>query len=101
MEDAAETTGQNQGGIPGQFPPTRWTRVVAANGDGAEAERALNELCGMYWYPLYAFVRRKGKGAVDAQDLTQGFLRASAPKLRRWSGPAARRGVSAPSCLGR
>ena len=58
----------------GGFPATRWTRVVAAVGQGDEAERALNEICELYWYPLYAFVRRQGKPAEDAQDLTQGFF---------------------------
>ena len=43
------------------FPTTRWSRVVAA-GDPAEpgARAALAELCAAYWYPLYAFVRRRG-----------------------------------------
>lgn len=58
----------------GQFPATRWTRVIAANGNGEDADRALNDLCAIYWYPLYAFVRRQGKGPEDAQDLTQGFF---------------------------
>ena len=62
------------GTVAGQFPPTRWTRVVRANGDGVEAERALNELCELYWYPLYVFARRQGQSAEDAQDLTQGFF---------------------------
>lgn len=35
---------------------------------------ALAELCGTYWYPLYAFVRRKGHSPPDAQDLTQAFF---------------------------
>jgi RNA polymerase sigma-70 factor (ECF subfamily) len=58
-----------------RFPTTHWSRVVAA-GDGAapEARDALAELCRAYWYPLYAFVRRKGHGPEDAQDLVQGFF---------------------------
>jgi RNA polymerase sigma-70 factor (ECF subfamily) len=35
---------------------------------------ALAQLCGIYWYPLYAFVRRHGYNAPDAQDLAQGFF---------------------------
>ncbi len=55
------------------FPTTRWTRVVAA-GDPDEpgAREALADLCRAYWYPLYAFVRRKGHGPDEAADLVQG-----------------------------
>ena len=38
------------------------------------SQAALAELCRIYWYPIYAFVRRRGSGAEDAQDLTQGFF---------------------------
>jgi RNA polymerase sigma-70 factor (ECF subfamily) len=56
------------------FPATRWTIVSAAQGEGARAERALNELCGLYWMPVYSFIRRKGNSPADAEDLTQGFF---------------------------
>jgi RNA polymerase sigma-70 factor (ECF subfamily) len=36
--------------------------------------KALGELCSRYWYPLYAFSRRSGSSAEDAEDLVQGFL---------------------------
>jgi RNA polymerase sigma-70 factor (ECF subfamily) len=36
--------------------------------------RALATLCETYWYPLYAYVRRRGTSADDARDLTQGFF---------------------------
>lgn len=39
-----------------------------------QSDVALAELCRNYWYPLYAFVRRKGHGPHDAQDLTQAFF---------------------------
>ncbi len=39
-----------------------------------EADRALEELCRTYWYPLYAYVRRRGHSPPDAQDLTQEFF---------------------------
>ena len=39
-----------------------------------EAHDALATLCQTYWYPLYAYIRRKGLGCDDAQDLTQGFF---------------------------
>ena len=56
------------------FPATRWTVIVTAQGQGVEAKRALNELCGVYWQPVYAFLRRKGNSPADAEDLTQGFF---------------------------
>src|SRR6185295_17907583 len=57
------------------FATTHWSVVLAAR-DAASplAEAALAELCRTYWYPLYAFVRRKGHGPHDAQDLTQSFF---------------------------
>ena len=63
---------------PAHFATTRWTLVVAAGAarrDGTpEARKALGELCTLYWYPVYAYVRRRGKNAEDALDLTQGFF---------------------------
>lgn len=48
--------------------------VRAQHGDEPQAARALEHLCGIYWYPLYAFARRQGLGTEDAQDATQGFF---------------------------
>ncbi len=63
------------GPAPGGFPTTRWSRVVAAGaGVRIESEPALAELCSAYWYPLYAFVRRKGNDPERALDLTQGYF---------------------------
>src|ERR1700753_4257575 len=59
----------------GHFEATRWSIVVAAAGqDSQQAHKALEHLCSTYWYPLYAFVRREGHSAHDAQDLTQEFF---------------------------
>ena len=57
------------------FPTTRWTMVVAA-GDPKrkEARSALVSLCETYWYPLYAYLRRRGYPPDQAQDLTQEFF---------------------------
>jgi RNA polymerase sigma-70 factor (ECF subfamily) len=59
------------------FVSTRWTVVLEA-GDSttasADALSALSELCQIYWRPVYVFLRRKGYGREDAQDLTQGFF---------------------------
>lgn len=64
--------------VPGQreFAETRWSLVHAARDDAARtrASKALAELCRDYWYPLYAFVRRQGCAAHEAQDLTQDFF---------------------------
>lgn len=58
-----------------QFESTRWSLVVAAGGEDSAARRdALGALCETYWYPLYAFVRRRGSDPDAARDLTQGFL---------------------------
>jgi RNA polymerase sigma factor (sigma-70 family) len=60
---------------PSPFPTTRWTMVVAA-GDPQrkEARSALVSLCENYWYPLYAYLRRRGYPPDQAQDLTQEFF---------------------------
>lgn len=60
-------------GIP-QFPATRWSVVVTASRGGAEARAALEELCQLYWFPLYAFARQSGCSPEDAEDETQEFL---------------------------
>ena len=49
--------------------------MLAAGSDDSSAARvALAALCETYWYPLYAYARRRGAGAEDARDLTQAFL---------------------------
>ena len=58
------------------FVTTRWTVVLAAGRgcDSSGARLALDELCRTYWFPLYAYVRRRGNTAHDAEDLVQGFF---------------------------
>jgi len=57
------------------FATTHWSLVANAGKDSsAESRQALETLCGTYWYPLYAYVRRKGYQAAEAQDLTQAFF---------------------------
>jgi DNA-directed RNA polymerase specialized sigma24 family protein len=48
--------------------------VQAGDSQSPEAGFALERLCWTYWYPLYVFVRRKGKTHEDACDLTQAFF---------------------------
>ena len=47
---------------------------MQAGTDSPQSQQALEMLCGNYWYPLYAYVRRQGHSAHDAQDLTQAFF---------------------------
>jgi RNA polymerase sigma-70 factor (ECF subfamily) len=69
------TTHQGHEGGRAGFEATRWSVVLAAGrGDSTRAAAALEHLCGTYWYPLYAFVRRQGRSPEDAQDLTQAFF---------------------------
>ena len=57
------------------FATTHWSVVLAAGQSGSEQQAAaLEKLCRAYWYPLYAYVRRRGHGPEDAQDLTQEFF---------------------------
>jgi RNA polymerase sigma-70 factor (ECF subfamily) len=59
-----------------KFPKTRWSLVLRSqlpNG-GKEAEKALSEICELYWYPIYAYLRWLGANANDLEDLTQGYF---------------------------
>ena len=57
------------------FQSTQWSLVLRAGSTASdESRRALDELCRAYWYPLYAYVRRRGYSQHDALDLTQGFF---------------------------
>jgi RNA polymerase sigma-70 factor (ECF subfamily) len=54
---------------------TRWSLIVAAQQPAApQAREALAELCRLYWYPLYAYIRGHGHDAAAAEDLTQAFF---------------------------
>jgi RNA polymerase sigma factor (sigma-70 family) len=57
------------------FRTTHWSVVLAAGQQHSPAgSQALARLCSTYWYSLYAYVRRRGHDAHDAQDLTQEFF---------------------------
>jgi RNA polymerase sigma-70 factor (ECF subfamily) len=72
MTDAAHDPSSAGGG---RFTTTEWSLVLAAAGrDDVRGREALGRLCQVYWYPLYAFVRRQGHGPQDAQDMTQEFF---------------------------
>src|SRR6266853_493858 len=55
-----------------RFEATRWTLVIEAKSPGARD--ALNQLCRIYWPPIYAFIRRQGFAPSDAADLAQDFF---------------------------
>lgn len=57
------------------FATTQWTVVLAAGRRSTpESDQALEELCRTYWFPLYAYVRRRGHTKEDAEDLVQAFF---------------------------
>jgi RNA polymerase sigma-70 factor (ECF subfamily) len=58
-----------------RFATTQWSVVLAAGRSGGpDASTALAQLCEVYWYPLYAYVRRRVPSVHEAQDLTQAFF---------------------------
>ena len=55
-----------------RFATTQWSVVLkAGSADTTGCREALAALCETYWYPVYAFIRRSGANATDAEDLTQ------------------------------
>ena len=59
----------------GRFATTQWSLVLAAGNRGsADARAAVERLCSIYWYPVFAFVRRRGHSVEEAEDLTQSFF---------------------------
>jgi RNA polymerase sigma factor (sigma-70 family) len=58
-----------------EFPATRWSVIIRAVAVPSPLSRAaLEDLCRLYWPPLYAFLRRSGQTPHEAQDLVQGYL---------------------------
>ena len=62
--------------VAGVFPDTRWSLILRLRTPESteSADQALNELCLIYWQPLYAYLRRSGQDPEPAKDLVQGFL---------------------------
>jgi RNA polymerase sigma-70 factor (ECF subfamily) len=59
----------------GNFPSTQWSRLAAVKGgDSAERMDALNFIAERYWKPLYCYVRRRGYGELETEDLVQEFF---------------------------
>jgi RNA polymerase sigma-70 factor (ECF subfamily) len=57
-----------------RFPSTDWPLVIASRTPSASQPASLSELCRRYWSPVYAYLRRRGYRAADAEDLTQSFF---------------------------
>lgn len=57
------------------FATTRWSIVAQSQGEGPDAQHALETLCRIYWEPLYAFARRSGQKPSDAEDSVQSYFR--------------------------
>ena len=75
MTNSTNKAASNGPSSRGRFATTSWSLVVqAADGHDSQSRMALETLCQLYWYPLYAFVRRKGHDAASSEDLTQAFL---------------------------
>ncbi len=62
------------GDAAARFCTTQWTVVLQAGAPGPQRDAAMEQFCRTYWYPLYAFVRRRGTTAEDARDLVQDFF---------------------------
>jgi len=59
----------------GSFPRTRWTLIAKTRGEPSSGRnRAVDELCTIYWRPVYAFILSRGANHEEAEDLTQGFF---------------------------
>lgn len=59
----------------GNFATTQWSVVLRAGGkNDPSSAAALADLCRAYWYPLYAYARRRTGNVHTAQDLTQDFF---------------------------
>jgi hypothetical protein len=60
----------------GRFDKTRWSMVFGtARSRAPYAQKTSAELCGLYWRPLYAFARRRGRSPEDAQDMVRDFFK--------------------------
>jgi RNA polymerase sigma factor (sigma-70 family) len=65
----------DRAGDRARFATTQWSMVLAAGrSGGAQSGEALATLCRRYWYPVYAYARRRGFDPDHAADLTQGFF---------------------------
>jgi RNA polymerase sigma factor (sigma-70 family) len=75
MGRASHDSSSAAGAGRARFATTLWHVVQAAGAaTSPESKDALSSLCSVYWYPVYAFARRRGLGPDEAADITQGFF---------------------------
>jgi RNA polymerase sigma-70 factor (ECF subfamily) len=75
MSQSTSIESQHHPAAVDYFATTHWTVVVKAGQEQSnQAQVALEELCRIYWYPLYVFARRQGAPHAEAEDLVQGFF---------------------------
>src|ERR1041384_3662614 len=74
MEPRTPTPTPTSSALAVRFEQTLWSEVIAAGKVGPESARSLERLCQVYWYPIYAYLRRRGFDRHEAKDLTQGFF---------------------------
>jgi DNA-directed RNA polymerase specialized sigma24 family protein len=75
LEGKPKSESQRQQEVSPDFSTTNWSVVLLAGlGNDHQAAAALERLCQRYWYPAYAFIRRRGASVHEAEDLTQSFF---------------------------
>src|SRR6478672_2606105 len=74
MTSDTQKTQTTQAANPAAFVTTHWTRVLRSQGNSTDAKAALSDLCGAYYAPVFAFVRRWTHDEEAARDLTQEFF---------------------------
>ena len=63
------------GGADGHFHTTCWTVIADSHTSNEEKNRLIiNDLLGLYWKPVYCYLRRKGYDNETSKDMTQGFF---------------------------
>jgi RNA polymerase sigma factor (sigma-70 family) len=73
-KEARDSSSEIEPSGAGRFVTTQWHMVVTAAEEGESQLLALEQLCRTYWYPLYAYIRKRGHGPEEAQDMTQEFF---------------------------
>src|SRR5262245_32948556 len=75
MGSAVQSASSPRSRAGGVFQSTLWTQVrVAGRAETPHAKQALEELCRVYWPPIYVYLRRCGHDRDSAKDLTQSFF---------------------------